>query len=242
MVKLYNEDCLTAMWNIGDKTVDMILCDLPYGVTKMEWDSVIDLDRLWYQYNRIIKDNGVIILFCTLPFGFKLVEKATVPFRYDLVWNKNVPTGMSYAKYRPMRYHENIFVFYKDRPIYNKIMKPRVGEKKACYNGYDHYCGKSNHIDVEKKPKKYDPDFVNPSTVLNFSVVPNRRGKLHPTQKPVDLLEHLIKMYTNENAVVLDNCMGSGSTGVACKNLNRDFIGIELDKDYFEVAKNRIGE
>ena len=169
-----------------------------------------------------------------------LINSSDGWFKYDLVWNKNVPTGMSYAKFRPMRYHENILIFYNEKGTYNPIPKERIGEKKECYNGYAHYCGKNNHLDLEKKPKKYDPNFVNPSTVLDFKVVPNRNGKLHPTQKPVDLLEYLIKTYTNEGDLVLDFCMGSGSTGIACLNTNRKFIGIELDEKYFNIAIKRL--
>lgn len=146
---------------------------------------------------------------------------------------------MSSAKNRPMKYYENISVFYNQQPTYNPILKPRIGEKKECYK-YNHYCGDNNHIKLDKVKKKYDPDFVQPSDVLEFSVVPNRNGKLHPTQKPVELLEYLINTYTNENNLVLDCCMGSGSTGIACVNTSRRFIGIELDEHYFEVAKNRI--
>lgn len=239
-IELWHGDCLELMKVIHDKSVDMILCDLPYGTTKCAWDSIIPFEPLWEQYKRIIKSNGIICLFATLPFGVNLINSSDGWFKYDLVWNKNVPTGMSYAKFRPMRYHENILIFYNEKGTYNPIPKERIGEKKECYNGYAHYCGKNNHLDLEKKPKKYDPNFVNPSTVLDFKVVPNRNGKLHPTQKPVDLLEWLIKTYTNEGDVVLDNCMGSGSTGVACVNTSRIFIGIEKDNTYFEIAKDRI--
>ena len=146
---------------------------------------------------------------------------------------------MSSAKYRPMKYYEEICVFYKKKGTYNPQMKPREGVGKACYN-YDHYCGDSNHVSYEKVKKRYDPNWVQPSDILEFNVVPNRNGKVHPTQKPIELLEWLIKTYSNENDLVLDNTMGSGSTGVACINLNRDFIGIEMDKSYFEIAKSRI--
>lgn len=241
MIKLLHGDCLELMKDIPDKSIDMILCDLPYGTTACKWDVVIPSEPLWEQYKRIIKENGIIVLFATLNFGIQLINSNYDWFKYDLVWNKNVPTGMSYAKYRPMRYHENILIFYKNRPVFNKIMKPRVGEKKECYKGYNHYCGDSNHHDnFAKIAKQYNPDFVNPSSVLSFNVVPNRKGKLHPTQKPVELLEWLIKSYTLEGETVLDNCMGSGSTGVACINLNRNFIGIEKDDKYLEIAKNRI--
>jgi site-specific DNA-methyltransferase (adenine-specific) len=138
-----------------------------------------------------------------------------------------------------MKYYEEILVFQKGKPIYHPQMKERVGEKKECYR-YNHYCGSNNHIELDKVKKKYDPDYVQPSDVLEFNVVPNRKGKLHPTEKPVELLEWLVRTYTNENDIVLDNCMGSGTTGVACKKLNRQFIGIEKDENYFKISKVRI--
>ena len=237
--KLFNGDCLEVMKNIPDKSIDCIICDLPYKMTSMKWDCLIPFDSLWGQYNRIIKPNGNIILFSSALFTVDLINSNRKNFRYKLIWKKNVPTGMSSAKYRPMKYYEEICVFGNAKSIYNPIMKERVGVGKDCYN-YEHYCGNSNHIQLEKVKKKYNPDFVQPSDVLEFNVVPNRKGKLHPTQKPVELCEWLIKTYTNENDLVLDNCMGSGTTGVACLNLNRKFIGIELDEKYFDIAKNRL--
>ena len=238
-IELWCGDCLELMQNIPDKSIDMILCDLPYGTTKCSWDIVIPFEKLWSQYSRIIKDNGNIILFSSGLFTYKLISSNEKWFKYKLIWHKNVPTGMSSAKYRPMKYYEEICVFCNGNGTYNPIMKQRVGIGKDCYK-YDHYCGKSNHVNYQKIKKKYDPDWVQPSDVLEFNVVPNRKGKLHPTQKPVELLEYLIKTYSNENDTILDNCMGSGSTGVACKHLNRKFIGIELDNTYFEIAKRRI--
>lgn len=237
---LHNDDCLKVMQEFEDNSIDCIICDLPYAMTKLSWDSLIPLDELWKQYNRIIKKNGNIVLFSAGLFTYKLIETNFKNFKYKLIWKKNVPTGMSSAKYRPMKYYEEICVFNQGVGTYNPILKERVGEKKACYKGYNHYCGKSNHIELEKVKKQYDPDFVQPSDVLEFNVVPNRNGKLHPTQKPVDLMEWLVKTYSNEGETILDNCMGSGSTGVACVNCNRNFIGIELDKNYFEVSKERI--
>lgn len=238
-IKLLQGDCLELMKDIPDGSVDLILCDLPYGKTKCEWDRPIPFTPLWEQYKRIAKNNGVVALFCSGLFTVDLINSNKGMFKYKLIWKKNVPTGMSSAKYRPMKYYEEICIFQKGKPPYNPILKPRVGVGKDCYN-YDHYCNPNNHINLEKKKKRYDPDFVQPSDVLEFSVVPNRKGKLHPTQKPVDMLEYLIKTYTNDSATVLDNCMGSGSTGVACVNTNRNFIGIELDKGYFDIAQKRI--
>ena len=239
MIELYNGDCLVEMKKIEDGVVDLILCDLPYGTTKINWDTIIPFEELWEQYHRVLKKNGIVVLFSSGLFTIDLILSNRKEFKYKLIWKKNVPTGMSSAKYRPMKYYEEICVFSMSKGTYNPQMKERIGVGKACYN-YDHYCGDSNHVSYEKVKKKYDPDFVQPSDVLEFNVVPNRNGKLHPTQKPVDLLEWLIKTYSNEEDLVLDNCMGSGSTGVACKNTNRSFIGIEKDIKYFDIAKERL--
>ena len=241
MLDLLKGDCLELMKEIPSKSIDMVLCDLPYGSLKADWDKPIPFTPLWEQYNRIIKEGGIIALFCSGTFTVDLINSNKNAFKYKLIWKKNVPTGMSSAKYRPMKYYEEICIFGKSKGTYNPIMKKRVGKGKACYN-YDHYCGASNHVSYEKIKKRYNPDYVQPSDVLEFSVVPNRSGKLHPTQKPVELCEYLIKTYTNEGDTVLDNCMGVGSTGVACINTNRNFIGIELDENYFTIAVKRIEE
>lgn len=241
MIQLYNGDCLEVMKTLPDNSIDLILCDLPYGITSISWDSIIPYDELWTQYKRLLKPTGNIVLFSSGLFTLSLIQSNIKQFRYRLIWKKNVPTGMGSAKYRPMKYYEEICVFGNSKATYNPIMKERVGIGKDCYN-YDHYCGENNHLNLGKKPKRYDPDWVQPSDVLEFNVVPNRNGKLHPTQKPVDLLEWLVKTYSNDGETVLDNCMGVGSTGVACKNTNRKFIGIELDKTYFELAEKRLQE
>lgn len=232
-------NCLELMNDIPDGSIDMILCDLPYGTISCMWDVIIPFDKLWAQYNRICKSNAAIVLFGSQPFTTDLILSNRKSFKYPLVWKKNVPTGMSAAKYRPMKYHEDILVFYREQPSYNPIMKERVGVGKSCYN-YDHYCGDSNHVKLDKIKKKYDPNFVQPSSVLDFKVVPNRNGKLHPTQKPVELCEYLIKTYSNEGNLILDNCAGSGSTLVAAKNLNRQFIGIEKEKEYYDICLERL--
>ena len=243
MINLYNGDCLEIMKTIPDGSVDLVLCDLPYGMLKSDsltWDKIIPFDKLWEQYNRIAKPNAAFVLFSSGLFTVDLINSNRKNFKYRLVWKKNVPTGMSSAKFRPMKYYEDICVFYREQPTYNPIPKKREGVGKACYN-YDHYCGESNHVKLEKVKKRYDPDWVKPSDILEFNVVPNRNGKLHPTQKPVELLEYLIKTYSNEGETVLDNCMGSGSTGEACINMNRNFIGIEMDEKYFNICKERLG-
>lgn len=239
MIKLYNENCLDTFKKIEDNSIDCIICDLPYAMTKLSWDSLIPLDKLWNEYYRIIKKNSNIVLFCSGLFTYKLIESNIKNFKYKLIWKKNVPTGMASAKYRPMKYYEEICIFNEGQGTYNPIMKERIGIGKDCYN-YNHYCGESNHLTLEKKPKRYDPDWVQPSDVLEFNVVPNRNGKLHPTQKPIELLEWLVKTYSNEGDIILDNCMGSGTTGEACLKLNRNFIGIELDTKYFNICKNRL--
>lgn len=239
-IELYNAECLEQMKNIPNNSIDCIICDLPYGTTIMSWDSIINFDQLWKEYERVTKANANIILFASGEFTYKLYNSNPKLYKYKLIWKKNVPTGMASAKTRPMKYYEEILIFQKGKNnIYNPQMKDRVGKGKDCYN-YEHYCGKSNHLQLDKVKKKYDPDKVNPSDVLEINTVPNRTGRLHPTQKPLELLEWLVKTYSNENNIILDNCMGSGTTGVACKKLNRKFIGIELDTNFFEIAKQRI--
>ena len=179
-------------------------------------------------------------MFASQPFTTDLINSNRKNFKYQLIWNKNVPTGMASAKYRPMKYHEQILVFNTNaNSTYNPIMKKRIGKHKQCYK-YNHYCGQSNHISVDKIKKKYDPQFVQPSTVLNFNVVPNRKGKLHPTEQPVQLLKYLVQTYSNENDIVLDFAAGSGSLGEACFYTNRKCILIEKQQKYCEIIANRL--
>nr|WP_298655926.1 site-specific DNA-methyltransferase [uncultured Flavobacterium sp.] len=244
----YQGDCLVEMDKIADKSVDMILCDLPYGTTACKWDSVIPFEPLWKQYERVIKDNGAIVLFASQPFTSLLVASNIKLFKYEWVWDKVQPTGALTVKKMPMKQHENILVFYKQQPTYNRQMTDRKKEDlrvNAVRNknnqktnfGYEHTGGMTM-----KYAADYDPAKVNPKSILTYSKQPTRTKNLHPTQKPVELLKYLCKTYTNEFETVLDNTMGSGSTGVACKELNRHFIGIEKDEKYFEIAKNRINE
>ena len=222
------------MKNIPDKSVDMILCDLPYGTTRNKWDSIIPINKLWEAYERIIKENGAIVLFAQTPFDKALGASNLKMLKYEWIWKKENGTGFLNAKKMPLKNHENILVFYKKPPTYNPQMrtgfkpyKCKQGHGSSNWN-YDENFG--GHI-TESNGERY------PIDVIKFN---RDKDKLHRTQKPVPLLEYLIKTYTNENELVLDNCMGSGSTGVACINTNRNFIGMELDENYFAIAKNRI--
>lgn len=233
-MELLNGDCLELMKNIPDKSIDMILCDLPYGTTHNKWDTIIPFDKLWAQYNRIIKDHGAIVLFSQMPFGASLIMSNPKMFRYEWIWEKNQAAGFLNAKKMPLRKHENILVFYKHLPTYNpqgliKLDKPIQEEGSANRNGKNYGVADKSFI---RTHTNY------PTDIITFS----KDAGYHPTQKPVDLLEYLIKTYTNEGDLVLDNCMGSGSTGVACVNTNRDFIGMELNEEYFKIACERIEE
>lgn len=241
-IQLYQGDCLEQMKNIPDKSIDMILCDLPYGTTACKWDVIIPFDELWNEYNRIIKDNGAICLFGSEPFSSKLRMSNLSCYKYDWIWRKPRGTGHLNAKKQPLRDVENISVFYKKQCMYNPQFSK--GEPYSALKG-----GKTSRISesgattygkfMNGAEYRNDNDgFRYPKQVIEFGVV--ERNTVHPTQKPVELLEYLIRTYTNEGDLVLDNCMGSGSTGVAAKNLNRDFIGIELDVNYFDIAKKRI--
>lgn len=235
-IKLYHGDCLEIMRGVADKSVDMILCDLPYGTTANSWDIIIPFDKLWENYNRIIKDKGVIVLFGNQPFTSLLITSNLDMFRYSMVWVKNKFSDFLNAKRKPMKINEDILIFYKNQPTYNPqytwgLPYKRWNTQKAVDKQTNYGRHKENISESNGKRL--------PTTVLKFNRV---ERPLHPTQKPTDLLEYLIKTYTNENETVLDNCMGSGSTGVACINTNRNFIGIELDDNYFKIAEERINK
>ena len=232
--KLFNGDCLEVMKRLPDKSIDMILCDLPYGVTNNKWDKIIPFELLWQAYNRIIKDNGCIALFGNQPFTSHLVISNEKYFRYSLVWVKNKFSDFLNAKRKPMKVNEDICIFYKKQPTYNP--QYTYAEPYTRWNTQNAVDKQTNYSKHKSNVAKSDGKRL-PLTVLNFNRV---ERPLHPTQKPVDLLEWLIKTYTNENEIVLDNCMGSGSTGVACLNTGRKFIGIELYKNYFDIAKDRL--
>lgn len=235
---LLHGDCLKLMQSIEDKSIDLILADLPYGTTNNKWDSVIPLDKLFEQYKRIIKDHGAILLFGQGAFGASLINSApkSMPFRYEWIWVKTSAQGFLNAHKMPMRAHENIYVFYKHLPKYNPQMTTghTPYKKKQGKNGGRNYHLKPGSVD----PARQSHGTRYPRDVIKFSN--GNYGSLHPTQKPVPLLEYLIKTYTDKGDMVLDNTMGSGSTGVACKELGRNFIGMELTDKYFEIAKNRI--
>lgn len=236
--KIKKGDCLELMKEIEDSTIDMILADLPYGTTACKWDSIIDLELMWKQYNRILKPGGVVVLFSAQPFTTKLIWSNIRNYKYSWYWVKNTVTGFTFAKYQPMRKVEDINVFYKSRPPYKpqgliKLDKPKVCNRKK--SDRDSVYDRDNTL-----CKSYVQEYTNyPNNVLYF----DKESKCqHPTQKPIALLEYLIKTYTDEGMIVFDSCMGSGSTGVACGNTGRKFIGFEMDKEYFGIAKKRIGE
>ena len=248
MIDLRKGDCLELMKGLPDKSIDAIICDLPYGTTACKWDTIIPFDPLWEQYKRIIKDNGAIVLFGSEPFSSALRMSNINDYKYDWKYRKQQGTGFLNAKKQPLRDSEDICVFYKKQPTYNPQMRhtgiTRNGIVKAREKNLDDYVYRKGIIG---KTEYRDNGYKYPLTTLEnlydksrFDSSKEKRKDRHPTQKPVALLEYLIKTYTNEGEVVLDNTMGSGTTGVACVNTNRGFIGMELDDKYFEIAERRI--
>ncbi len=229
-------DCLELMKDIPDKSIDMILCDLPYGTTACKWDTIIPFEPLWEQYKRIIKDNGAIVLTASQPFTSALVMSNVKMFRHSWIWEKTRPANFMNAKYQPMKYHEDILIFGKNKVIYNPIMflgnknhasKERSG-KSNIYNIKENSCG----IDIN--------DLKYPSSVIKVKSTDSTQN-FHPTQKPVTLFEYLIKTYTSVGDLVLDNCAGSGTTGVAARNTNRNYILIEKEQEYIDIINKRLG-
>ena len=233
--KIYNEDCLQGMKRIADKSVDLILCDLPYGTTACKWDTIIPFEPLWEQYKRVIKDNGAIVLTASQPFTSALIMSNINMFKYEWIWQKSRPTGFFTAKKMPMKIHENILLFYKNQPTYNPIKtkadENKIDKRKTLNPTYSPYLG-------VKKERVVDSGFRFPLSIQQFPSI-SQQGQ-HPTQKPVALFEYLIKTYTNENEIVLDNCAGSGTTMIACINTNRKYIGFEMDKGYYDIIMKRI--
>lgn len=234
--KLYNDDCFNVFPLIPDKSVDAIICDLPYGTTACTWDSILPFDKLWEQYERIIKDKGAIVLMANQPFTSKLVCSNIDLFKHEWIWDKHIARNFQVAKYRPMSRHESILVFGKGSINYYPIMKQRQIPVRVKNYGNS----KSNPLaNNDGHYRVYDK--IYPDTIIDGKWEANG-GKKHPTQKPVSLMQYLISTYTKETETILDNCMGSGTTGVACKLTNRKFIGIEKEPEYFKIAQKRISE
>lgn len=247
MIELMHGDCLQLMKRIPDGSVDIILADPPYGTTACKWDSVIPLEPMWEYLKRVIKPNGAIVMTASQPFTSVLVSSNFKMFKYEWIWEKAVGSNFATLKYQPMKEHESVLVFSSGRHNYYPIMQDRKGTQKGVEPDYTNTVSISANekgeatggINRNRDGKKYGK-LRNPSSVQFFNNrIKTDRG-VHPTQKPVALMEYLVKTYTNEGETVLDFTMGSGTTGVACKNLGRDFIGIELDDDYFKIANDRI--
>ena len=236
MIDLRKGDCLELMQDIPDKSIDAIIADLPYGTTACKWDSIIPLEPLWEQYKRIIKDNGAIVLTASQPFTTKLISSNYEMFRYEAIWRKTKPSNFMLSRKQILKMHENITVFYNSQPTFNpqKIKREKRDMRPAASNkGVVEVTGQKRVVPTTFLDEKLEGSIIN---------ITNREFGLHPTQKPVALMEYLIKTYTNEGETVLDNTMGSGTTGVACVNTNRNFIGMEMDDKYFEIAEKRIND
>ena len=233
--RVIHGDCMEWMSRIEDKSIDMILCDLPYGITQNKWDSLIPLDFLWKEYERILKDRGIVILTAQTPFDKILGVSNLKWLKYEIIWEKSKATGYLNARRMPMKAHENILIFYKKTPIYN----PQMTEGKPYKNQHSAGDTGSNYGENKKKYSYDNKGTRFPRSVIKIESIKTNEQK-HPTQKPVELFEWLIKTYTNEDDTVLDNCLGSGTTAVSCINTNRNFIGIEKEWNYCEIANERI--
>ena len=235
MDKIIQGNCLQSMRTISSASIDMILCDLPYGTTRNKWDSIIPLEKLWEQYLRIIKPNGAIVLTAVQIFASQLIMSQPKLFKYDWIWEKTISSGQLNVNKQPLRRHEHILVFYKKQPTYNQQFTngtPYSIKRKVTFKG-ESYSKQSNS-------QKTNEGYRHPTSILCFSNPRIKNG--HPTQKPVNLFEYLIKTYTNEGDIVLDNCIGAGTTAIAAINTNRHFIGIEISKEYCDMANNHIME
>ena len=248
-IELFKGDCLIEMQNIPNKSIDAIITDPPYGTTACKWDSVIDFDLMWRQLNRIIKPNGAIVLFGTEPFSSALRMSNIKNYKYDWIWSKSMPSGLGNATYMPMKYHEIVSIFVnKRKPTFNrqmaqrsKIGKQRLKNSGKIFNGIKQGNHTSFTKGIANTYTEYNKNLVNPKTILNFKSVPNCNGtKLHPTQKPVALMEYLIKTYTNKQETVLDFTIGSGTTAVAAIQTGRNYIGIEISEEYCTIAGQRV--
>ena len=235
-VELYNDDCMNVLDSLDHK-IDLAIIDLPYGQTDCEWDKKIDLTILWNKLTKLSKPNTCFIFFTTTKFGYELIKSNEKWFRYDLVWSKpNSNAGFLNSKKMPLRAHEMIYIFYQKLPTYNvSLFHTKVTEGQSIMDkSQEMYSGMKYRTRTTYEPRL-------PKSVLEYGMNNNRAGSNHSTEKPVNLLEWLIKYYSNEGDIVLDPCMGSGSTGVACNKLNRYFIGIELNKEFYDIACKRIG-
>ena len=244
---LYCGDCLEEMNKIEDESVDAIITDPPYGTTDCKWDAIIPFESMWKQLKRIIKKNGAIVLFGSEPFGSGLRMSNIKNYKYDWIWKKTIGSNYIRAKKEPLKIHENICVFSNGIITYNSILKPKCKKNVRNTKTDNHANFKSGHQFYGRKVLKYNEkreipiDMKYADSVIEIkSIGNNNKNRVHPTQKPVALMEYLIKTYTNEGETVLDFTMGSGTTGVACKNLDRNFIGIEKDEKYFKIAEERI--
>lgn len=239
MMKLINDECLTAMANLPDGCVDMVMCDLPYGTTQNKWDAVIPFDALWREYWRLLKPAGAVVLTATQPFSSALVMSQTRFFKYEWVWKKSRVTGVLNAKHQPLRQHEVVLVFCREKTIYNAQGVQKCDKRAGTGRASGKVASSANYGAITPTE---DGSYQQTQTGWPRSVleIPSEGATVHPTQKPVALMEYLIRTYTNEGDTVLDNTMGSGTTGVACMNAGRNFIGIERDADYFAIAQKRI--
>lgn len=235
-IELIHGDCLEVMHSIPDGSVDMIMADLPYGITQCRWDSVIPLEPLWAHYKRVIKRNGAIVLTASQPFTTTLIASNMAMFKYEWVWDKAQSGNHGLAKYQPLKVTESVLVFSKDTHFYKPIMRVGKARKRGGSAKYSPIATgiKPNYVSYSDK--------YYPTNIIYFPNCANKHERVHPTQKPVALMEYLIRTYTNEGETVLDNTMGSGTTLVACVNTGRNGIGIELDKNYYEIAERRIAE
>jgi site-specific DNA-methyltransferase (adenine-specific) len=248
--KIYLGDCLEVMKEIDDQSIDMIICDLPYGVSACSWDSIIPFEPLWIQYKRIIKDNGAIVLTASQPFTSALVMSNVKMFKYEWIWEKSKGCNFTHAKNMPIKFHENVLVF-SNAPIGHEI---QLGQRRMKYNPQgllktDKKWSRPTKYDTEHKLKRESHsldriiEFENyPKSLLKYGNSDNNERGLHPTQKPVALFEYLIKTYSNKGDLILDNCAGSGTTGIACRNTSRNYILIEKEEKYFQIAEKRIEE
>jgi site-specific DNA-methyltransferase (adenine-specific) len=235
--KIIQGDCLEVMKQIPDKSIDMILCDLPYGTTACHWDTIIPFEQLWAQYKGIIKNNGAIVLTASQPFTSALVMSNIKMFKYEWIWDKLRGSGFNYARYQPMRQHENILVFYEKPPAYNS--DGELYEKPVTYKMAG-TPSDSAHMTHTDKDRITTATHHKKTSVIQFKKV--NQNAVHPTQKPVALFEYLIRTYTNSGDLVLDNCIGSGTTAIACMRTGRNFIGIEQEQKYVDIANKRIEE